>query len=809
MPFVPQHMLLPTEPPGYLSENAPNPPTVMETFELDETNVNPPLKYGHLFGKIAAASRISIEKFNRSVVSPIMRAIGPVREGVAYLDRTYELVIIKLGNPLVVKRLIYVMFVVVLMNSLYYAERNDSVKGVSGGGFTDGKLFDIDLLASNLRQYIDPLVLKENIEYVSSVLRFPGSVGDLALARYVQTYYTNNGIKTAYIGEHKAYINYPVAEGTYLKLSDGSFEASLGQGDNIQQLAFNPGALGTSEEIEAPYVFANFGSEADFLRLSSADVSLDGCIVLLKYGGSLPESLKVSMAFRMGAKAVVFVTSPTEWTGATNEEYINKKGVGKTRFSPGNLLDPSWEPQLKLKPNLDWNASGATPKIPTIPISWKDGSHLIDQLKNSGIQFDDGPFSGTPATSKKLKLSIKLEERPEQPIWDVVGTIKGREQSSKGVIFGASRDSVCNGASTSATSTAVLLELVKVFTSLQRQYEWSPSRTIYFVSFDATDYNLAGSSMWVNKGKKELLNQGYTYIDVNDIHVGDILSVVANPLLHDVIMEEMSKVVIKSEHFQGSQNLFQLYALQHDGKTDFPSNFLENKNYVPFVNTLNIPSMDIGFRAPNGMDQPLQSCLDLFENLNTNLDGRMEHQVAIVELFARLGLRLAEEPMIPFNFNRFANHMVRFKDDLQKVIDEEDRMHGISLSDLNRGVTKLLQGAQSLEEFKKDWKEFLQNSDAMEPVMLANTRRYTNENVVAFNRLFVGKEERGSRPGYNNFLTGTTFFAPQSLDNQHEWSSFPFVRDAILIGDPRAAVAELERLGLALAEGAALIMTYG
>lgn len=807
---LPQGSQPPLEPPVYSHEDhllhsptTPAPPQ-MEIFEVDDTDVaqvHP--KRASIFSRIAHASRYTFYNFNENFVTPFMRVVDPFREGIAFLDRSYELIILRLGNPLVVKRLLYVFFVVVLMNSLYYAERNDGVKGVSGGGFTDGKLFDIDLLGNNIKQYIDPLVLKENIQYISSMSRFPGTIGDLAVARYVKWYFSNNGIKNVYMDEELIFMNYPHYENTYLKFSDGSFEATL------DSFAFNPDALGTQGEIEAPYIFANSGDYTDFIRLRDNGVLIDGCIVVLNYGGKHDEALKVSFAYQMGAKAVVFITPATDWAGTRNEEYIDKIGVAGIRYSPGDILDPTWTKTSEGSPNKDWKKSPVTPKIPTIPISWKDGQHLIRQLGDNGIRFEDGPYSGTPNTSKTIKLNITLTESSAQPIWNVIGTIKGREQAGKALIFGAARDSTGRGATTSASGTAALIELVKIFTSLQRQYDWSPSRTIFFASFDATEYNVAGAMLWVNKGKKELLEQGYGYIDVGDLCLGDLLTVVANPLLHGVILEEMRKVQLDPAHFDGAQTLFQLYTQQHDGQAVLDSNFLEHKNYVPFLNLLNIPSVDAGFRVRDHAYQPLQSKLNLFENLNAHFGGDMLRQSAIIEFLARLGLRLAEDPMIPYNFNFFVNQIIEYKDDLQKLINEHSSMHGLTLTDLNRGIAKVVNGAQSIEEFKLEWREFLKDSATMEPVMLGNTRRFTNENVVAFNRLFVELHENRMRPGYKNILMGTAFSAPKYGATNHHWNSFPFVRDAIINEDAPAALAQLETLGQVLIEAGNLLMSYG
>ena len=71
----------------------------------------------------------------------------------------------------------------------------------------------------------------------------------------------------------------------------------------------------------------------------------------------------------------------------------------------------------------------------------------------------------------------------------------------------------------SNTGTVALLEMVKIFTSMQRSI-CGPVAVNIFVSFDATEYNLAGAAEWIENRKESLRKEGYVYIDLSDLVAG-------------------------------------------------------------------------------------------------------------------------------------------------------------------------------------------------------------------------------------------------------------------------------------------------
>lgn len=775
----------PAVPPAYeppLFGSAP-----MEQFDIDEDEVYQPIKRGSLLERARFVSRRLFFRFREHVSEPVSRALDPLHEGYNYFRSHYELSILRLGNPLVVKRILYVLFVVVLFSVMLLKENSDGVNGASGGAFSSGKFYDVEKLSSTLVLYLSANTLKDNVEYLSSMPHLAGSTGDLALARYVESYYTNNGIQVVDFHELDSFLNYPKLSGTYLRLADGSFLATLNEGgDDLHLLAFSPNSP-SSGEITAPYIYVNYADPADIEKIYDAGIDVKDAILLVRYGGSTPTPNKVAAAHKLGARAVVFISPSIKWAGETHDDVIQKVNVGLTRYSPGDVLTPGWSFHDNYASRLDWAKSPCTAKIPTIPISWKDGKQLIQKLGKNGVDFGDGLFSGSKS-DVQLKFSVQHDERSTHLIWNVIGSIPGREQAQKGIIFGAPRDSTCFGASTSASGTAALLELVKVFTSLQRRFDWSPARSIYFASFDASQYNLAGSAEWAEERREQLVAEGYTYIDLTALVHGDDFTVKANPLLHDVILEEMKKV-----SSDGGKSLYDKFV----SESAISNNMLNDRDYMPFINFLNIPSMSVSYE---GKTVPQHSCLDTFSNFEKELDRNMNKHIEVLNLVARVGLRLAEDPLIPFNFNTLTDKIADYAKDLEKYVTDKANSLGsdvhpnIHFEHLQEGINQLREGSQSLELFKKNWRSYFAETTSLEPAMLAQTRRLANDNMVLFNKEFLATGER-TRAGYHNFLFGVPYDAPSHDDETYEWNTFPMVRDCAASGDFGRARHELERVG--------------
>lgn len=786
----------------------------IEQFEIDDDEVYEPVKRDSVIKRFVFVSKRCAFTFRDKVVDPVVRCLDPIYEVYNYFHRHYELLLLKLGNPLVVKRLLYVFLVVMLMFVVSENENTDGINGTSGGAFSSGHFYDTDKLGDTLAHYIEGRTLQENLQYLSSMPHMAGTMGDLALARYVESYFTNNGITNVDFHELETFLNFPTGD-SYLRLADGSLLASLGGRDNVheQLMAFNPNSPSSDGEIEAPFIYGNHGDPEDLQKLLHERMDLKGAILFVKYGGETPEANKVYAATQLGVKAVVFISPKVPFAGDAADDTIKKTNVGLWRYSAGDVLRPGWSKHGTYFSNTDWEHSKATPKIPSIPVSWKDGMAFVSKLKNQGVDFGDGFFSGSLDKNPKIKLVVKNTERMTHPIWNIVGHIPGREQPEKGVLFGAARDSSCYGAMSSASGTAALLELVKIFSGLQRKYNWTPTRSLYFVSFDGTENNLAGCAKWVEARKDSLISEGYTYIDINGLVTGDKLSIEAHPFVQNIIKDAMKKVSLTEDQKSGSlQSLYDLYKSQNQGKDDISYSMLEERNYVPFINEINMPAMEVAYKG----DFVEGTCADTFRTFtDKKVDPEVKKHKQVVEVLARVGLELVENPMIPFDFESLANDLSDHQKDLEKYISDQIKAYPspvttkFSFDGLKRAIDKLRRDAHQMRIRQVDWKNFIEHS-GMEPPVFAATRRLMNQNMVLFDSYFLSNEALRPRVGYANYLFGAPFDAPSTDDSsKYHWNSFPMVRDAAAKGKFGDAQSEIDRVASLIESACAAINPMG
>ncbi len=142
-----------------------------------------------------------------------------------------------------------------------------------------------------------------------------------------------------------------------------------------------------------------------------------------------------------------------------------------------------------------------------------------------------------------LKLHIKINNKlVNKTIYNVIGSIRGRVEPDRYVIIGNHRDAWFKGAVDSSAGTAAFLELSRVFGDLLKE-GWRPRRSILFCSWGAEEFNLIGSTEWIEENAKILNGRAVAYVNSDIIVIGnDSLSVAASPLLYHAIFNATKEV---------------------------------------------------------------------------------------------------------------------------------------------------------------------------------------------------------------------------------------------------------------------------
>jgi len=131
--------------------------------------------------------------------------------------------------------------------------------------------------------------------------------------------------------------------------------------------------------------------------------------------------------------------------------------------------------------------SAVTPKIPSLPISYRDAIPLLAALDGSGVSAANVSrpgwkgalnvtYSSGPAHNAVLHLSNNMEDKIT-PIWNVIGIMNGTN-ADETIIIGGHRDAwVIGGAADPNSGSAMLIELAKAFGKL-KQSGWKPRRNM-------------------------------------------------------------------------------------------------------------------------------------------------------------------------------------------------------------------------------------------------------------------------------------------------------------------------------------------
>ncbi|KAI8242420.1 putative glutamate carboxypeptidase [Colletotrichum sp. SAR 10_96] len=237
----------------------------------------------------------------------------------------------------------------------------------------------------------------------------PHLAGDLAHATRIRDLWRSYGIPTE-LEQYDVLQNFPVSQRLQLLDSDGevAFEASLTEDEVPEDPTSSlknglPAFHGFSANGEAcaELVYANFGELRDFELLESKGISVKGKIVICKYA-KVFRGLKVRAAEQYGAAAVVLYNDPqedgqyTEANGyksfphgpARHPKSIQRGSVDFFSIAVGDPTTPGY-PSLPGNDVERQDPGHATPKMPSLPISYADAVPFLKALNGQGLS----PFS--------------------------------------------------------------------------------------------------------------------------------------------------------------------------------------------------------------------------------------------------------------------------------------------------------------------------------------------------------------------------------------------------------------------------------
>jgi N-acetylated-alpha-linked acidic dipeptidase len=225
-------------------------------------------------------------------------------------------------------------------------------------------------------------------------------------------------------------------------------------------------AYSASGVVRGPVVDAGQGLRADFERLVVSGVELQGCVALVRYGGSY-RGIKVDLATEFGCAAVLLFT-PADvdgggrgltwpagpWKPDTLAQCGSISPMGRAPGDPSTPGFASPAPGVKVARLGARELALQLPRIPAIPIGSREAHLLLDGLRRPT------PKSGVSATERSGPGPIEVELGVDAPrdlrtIYNVIATLDGHDQ--KLVIAGNHRDAWMRGANDAGSGSVALM----------------------------------------------------------------------------------------------------------------------------------------------------------------------------------------------------------------------------------------------------------------------------------------------------------------------------------------------------------------
>src|ERR1700722_11769074 len=547
--------------------------------------------------------------------------------------------------------------------------------------------FDADLSAADLRSWM---------QQMSSEPNHVGSAHDKANAEFELKKFREWGWEASI---ETFSVLYPTPREVAVELvAPARFVARLTEppiaGDSTssktkQELpAYN--VYGADGDVTAELVYVNQGMPDDYKELEREGISVNGRIVLSRYGGGW-RGLKPKLAYEHGAVGCLIYSDPRDDGYGAGDTYPKGGFRPPNAVQRGSVQDLTLYSGDPLTPGI-----GAVPgakrlalkdaktllKIPVLPISYADAQPLLAALGGRVAQ---------PSWRGRLPLTYHvgpgpaqvhmkvLSEWTQKPIYDVVAKLRGSEAPDQWIIRGNHHDGWVFGALDPLGGQIALMAEAKAIGKLVQQ-GWRPRRTLVYDSWDGEEPGLLGSTEWAEQHAAELKVKAVLYVNSDTNGRGFLQAEGSHAVQH--FLSEVARDVKDPEpgatvlaRALAERRVSSLEPRRPDSAAPAGANgdlhlgaLGSGSDYTPFLQHVGVNSVNLGFEGETQYGV-YHSAYDSFDHFRKFVDPTFEYGVALAKVAGRIMLRAAQADLIPVRESDFAAQVAAYDDELHKLAD--------------------------------------------------------------------------------------------------------------------------------------------
>ncbi len=439
-------------------------------------------------------------------------------------------------------------------------------------------------------------------------------------------------------------------------------------------------AYSADGDVTGELVYVNQGIPRDYEELAKRGISVEGKIVIARYGGSW-RGIKPKVAFEHGAIACILYSDPRDdgyFQGDVYPEGPFKMEYGTQRGSvadmpqfPGDPLTPFVGAKEDTE-RLSREEAPTLMQIPVLPISYADALPLLEAIGGPvapaswrgalPITYHIGPG---PATVR-VKLAFNWDIKPA---YNVIAKMEGSEFPDEWIMRGNHRDAWVFGAADPTSGTVAMMAEMQAIGKLAKE-GFRPRRTIVYGSWDAEEPGLLGSTEWVEYHREEINEKLAVYINTDSNGRGffgmggsHTLQPFINQVVRDVMDPQTGVSVLERRRARDLSN----GSSSTPSTGDIPISPLgSGSDYTPFLQHMGISSLNIGFGGENPGGS-YHSLYDTFEHYTRFGDPGYAYGVALAQTAGRTTLRLANADVLPYHLSTFTGHVASYLDEIEEM----------------------------------------------------------------------------------------------------------------------------------------------
>ena len=295
-----------------------------------------------------------------------------------------------------------------------------------------------------------------------------------------------------------------------------------------------------------------------------------------------------------------------------------------------------------------------------------------------------------------------------------------------------------------------MLEIVRIFGQLVQQ-GWKPLRSIEFASWDGEEYNMIGSTEYVEEHIENLRKNAIAYLNVDVGVTGDDFWANGSPILERSLLRVLGRVS-DPEKNSTIKSSWEAESVELGGLGS-------GSDYVAFQDLAGCSSIDLGF---SGKGYPYHSCYETFEWMDQFGDPGFTHHKILAQILALLLLELADEQLLSFDMNKYASAVQLYLEELKKYVNDiagptengSDERE-IKFTSLQEAADLFEKQAYKFMAWEDHWIAAIYGSGKPEPDSLRKKRIDHNTRMSDFETELLdiprSNEDKGPH-GVSNFL---------------------------------------------------------